>query len=142
MLPPWGLGDKANFKPNLRLMRKPMHHAAKSDLFEYVKYLRENMTKAETVLWKKIRNKRLAGFKFRNQHPIHVYILDFYCHETKLSIEVDGEYHLDKYQVQYDNDRTQFLAEIGIRELRFTNAQILENIDNVLEEIMKKLKSV
>ena len=117
-----------------------MHHIAKSDLFGYARAMRDNMTKAEMVLWEELKNRKLNGFKFRRQHPIHTYILDFYCHEFKLVIEIDGDYHLEKYQKWYDEDRTAFLKEVGLTEVRFTNNQVLTDIGFVLEEIKKYLK--
>lgn len=82
------------------------------------------MTESEIKLWELLKAKPL-GHKFRRQHPIAGYVLDFYCHKLRLSIELDGEYHLSKEQKAKDADRTSYLNELGITELRYTNHQIL-----------------
>ncbi|MCG2792879.1 MAG: endonuclease domain-containing protein [Weeksellaceae bacterium] len=112
-----------------------MWKGAPSSSFEKAKYLRNNETKAEAKLWEKLRNKQLGGFKFRRQHPISLYIADFYCHQLKLIIEIDGEYHDTKIQIPKDEERTRILEFNGIQVIRFTNKQILSNIDAVLKEI-------
>ena len=121
-------------------MKKLMHQYAKPSTFGNAKYLRYNqLTDAEKKLWEAIRGKKL-GVKFRQQHPISVYILDFYCHEVKLVIELDGGYHNDPNQKRYDANRTQFLNEIGLNEMRFKNEEVLNNLDKVVERIEHYLK--
>ena len=78
---------------------------------------------------------KLRGFKFRRQHPIANYIADFYCHKAKLIIEIDGEYHNNKEQVLIDKERTAYFNEIGLQEIRFTNNQVLFEIEIVLNKI-------
>ncbi|MEM6517627.1 MAG: endonuclease domain-containing protein, partial [Bacteroidota bacterium] len=75
------------------------------------------------------------GFKFRRQHPIAGYVLDFYCHKLRLSIEIDGGYHLKKEQQEKDAERTAYLNEVGITEIRFTNDLVLNNFQEVIEQI-------
>ncbi len=95
------------------------------------------MTDAERVLWQSLRNRQLAGFKFRRQKPIGSYIVDFVCIEKKIVIEVDGGQHaLNK---EYDNERSDFLKHMGYRVLRFWNNDVLKEKDAVLEEIRKSL---
>lgn len=122
-----------------------MHHGASPEVFRNAEFLRREMTEAEQVLWEALRNKRLAGFKFRRQHPVSKYVLDFYCHQAKLAIELDGEYHGDRAQQFYDTDRTANLQELGIDVVRFQNAKVLENLDEVLvkirEEVIKRTGS-
>ncbi|MGH9926883.1 MAG: endonuclease domain-containing protein, partial [Nitrososphaeraceae archaeon] len=89
----------------------------------------------ELVLWTYLRNRKLDGFKFRRQHPISDFIPDFYCHECKLIIEIDGEYHNAVEQKQYDDGRSYELKELKINVIRFTNREVLEEIDFVLDEI-------
>jgi cyclase len=78
-----------------------MFYGAAPYLFRYAKKLRNNPTKAESLLWDKLKQKQL-GFKFRRQHPVYKYIADFYCHKLKLIIEIDGDYHNETYQKEYD----------------------------------------
>ena len=99
--------------------------------------LRDNQTEAEQILWNRINRKQL-GVKFRRQHPIYLYIADFYCHEKKLVIEVDGSYHLNMEQKEQDELRTEDISEYGIEVIRFTNEQVFEKIG----EVVNKLKEV
>jgi very-short-patch-repair endonuclease len=97
--------------------------------------LRNNMTPAESVLWKYLRANKLAGFHFRRQQVIKGFIADFYCHEAGLLIELDGEIH--KNQKAYDYERDKKLAEAGYNILRFKNKDITENLNEVLAEILE-----
>jgi len=83
-------------------MELPFNHNAGPTRFEQARFLKKVQTEAESFLWQRLRNRKLNGFKFRRQHPIDKYIADFYCHETKLIIEVDGEIHLNNHQIVYD----------------------------------------
>lgn len=106
-------------------------------IFERAKTLRKVMTEAERILWQKIRNKQFEGLKFRRQHAIDNYILDFYCHEKKLGKEVDGQYHNNPDVAENDVNRTYELGEWGITVIRFTNDEVINNISKVLEEIKR-----
>jgi len=112
-----------------------MHFGASPDIFEKAKVLRNNMTLAENKLWEKLNKKQLPGFKFRRQHPIGTFIADFYCHALKLVIEIDGEYQEDEAQTDYDNGRTYEINKLGITVIRFKNAEIMTNINGVLNRI-------
>lgn len=116
-----------------------MHYGAKSRIFDNARKLRENLTEQEKVVWEYLRNRPL-GFKFRRQHPVHTYILDFYCHEKRLSIEVDGGYHTEEDQEEKDLERTRYLNQIGIKEIRFSNDQVLNHLEKVQLEIKKQLQ--
>ncbi len=83
-----------------------MFYGAKPSIFKNAEKLRKNMTSAETKLWNSLSNKQLSGFRFKNQHPIHAFIVDFYCHKAKLVIEIDGEVHDGIEQADYDIGRT------------------------------------
>ena len=120
-------------------MRKPMHHAAPPRNFIHAKQLRSTMTEAEERLWSYLSGKKLDGFKFRRQHPLHAFIIDFYCHEARLSIELDGEYHFTPEQTAHDRERTKIIEGLGVRELRFTNAQVYLDIEGVLQKIREQL---
>ena len=101
------------------------------------RHLRRRQTVAEKELWQKLRAGRFHGLKFRRQAPIDPYIVDFYCSEKRLVIEIDGSVHFEDQQAKKDRKRTAFLQDKGLRVVRFTNTQVRENIDWVLEEIAK-----
>jgi len=102
--------------------------------------LRNNPTEAETQLWMVIQHSKLEGRKFRRQHSIGYYIIDFYCPEERMAIEIDGDSHEKNETKQYDVSRTEFLESIGIRVLRFKNEEVLNNIECVIKEIQKHFK--
>jgi len=110
-------------------------------IFQRAEELRKKLTEAEKKLWEVLKNKKLAGFKFRRQHPILKFILDLYCHEAKLGIELDGEVHNSKGQKFYDDDRTQILKEFGITILRFKNDEIFDDIERVKQAILTELEN-
>ena len=112
-----------------------LHFGSKAKSFGFAKVLRVGMTDAENILWNGLRNRRLNGYKFRRQHPIKRFIADFYCHEARLVVEVDGEIHNDSYSKEYDEGRTFELKEFDIRIIRFTNQEILSSLDTVLFKI-------
>ena len=116
-----------------------MHYNALPKNFGHAKNLRDNPTKAEETLWEELRNKKIDGFRFRFQHPLAYFIVDFYCHQAKLVIEVDGDYHFEEQQLSEDMRRTNVLLDLGFRELRFTNNQVLTDITTVLEMIRQSL---
>ena len=93
--------------------------------------LRKNSTIPEKRVWEKLRKEQL-GFKFRRQHGIGHYIVDFYCPERKLVIEIDGESHFTDEGIEYDKIRSDFLNSIGIEILRFTNEEVMNNIEGVI----------
>jgi very-short-patch-repair endonuclease len=101
--------------------------------------LRTAQTHAESKLWKRLRNRQLDGLKFRRQHPVGPYILDFYCHEAKLAIELDGSGHQEPEQADYDDNRSAELQSMGIRTVRFWNNEVMENLEGVLESIRETL---
>jgi very-short-patch-repair endonuclease len=117
------------------------HHPAKlpEDIRAYARDLRSRMTDAEALLWMLLRNRRIAGAKFRRQHPEGRYILDFYCDEKKLGIELDGGQHGEA--VEYDQQRDDWLQIQGIRMLRFWNNQMLTETEAVMEAIYQAVVS-
>lgn len=96
------------------------------------------MPNAEKVLWKELRRKNLGEFKFRRQHPVGPYFLDFYCPEIKLCIELDGDQHDDAHAKIHDSKRTEFLKEKDIHVLRFWNNDVYQNLESVLESILEQ----
>ena len=106
---------------------------------KYIKkrqYLRNNMTKAEVVLWSKLKGKQLNGLKFRRQCGINNYVVDFYCPELKLAIEIDGDVHAYSSKIVYDKQRQKEIEALGIKVLRYTNTDVRNNIEGVLYDIV------
>lgn len=108
-------------------------------LKEYIKENRHSPTEAETVLWEHLRGKS-TGYKFRRQHAIGDFIADFVCLSERLIIEVDGEYHNDPQQVEYDQIRTRALNAMGYDVLRFSNEEILGSPEDVIEAIINYIE--
>ena len=98
-------------------------------------------THAEIVLWQFLRGKQMRGFRFRRQHPVGRYIVDFYCRRARLAVEVDGSSHLSKVAAEYDHQRTQFLNDLGLSVLRVRNEQGIYETDAVLNTIAEHLPS-
>jgi len=103
--------------------------------------LRKNSTNAENLLWQAVRNKKFEGRKFLRQHPFFnditgketFFVADFYCHEEKLIIELDGKYH--KYRLKKDEKRTEILNYLGVRVIRFSNEDVIKDLKSVLRKI-------
>lgn len=112
-----------------------MFYGAPPEIFQRAKLLRNRLTPAERMLWEHVRKNQLKGYKFRRQHPIRHWIVDFYCHAAKLVIEVDGSVHDTIEQRQYDANRTEELELLGLRVLRFDNAEVYHFIEDVLNTI-------
>jgi len=121
-----------------------MFYNAKPQIFEKAKMLRKNMTESEKKLWEFLRGRKVLGLRFRAQHPIDIFIADFYCHPLKMVIEVDGGIHNSKDQIEYDIGREAELNEWGIKVIRFSNEEIENDINmvkNQLVEICKRRRS-
>lgn len=103
------------------------------------KHLRNEGTPAEAVLWRMLKEKQVFGLKFRRQHSVESYILDFYCPSLHLAIELDGEVHT--VREDYDEKRTMFLNKEGIYVLRFENRVVFENPQTIIDEIQRVMKS-
>ena len=104
----------------------------------YVKELRQNSSDAEKYLWYFLRAKRLAGYKFRRQHLIYPFVVDFICLERKLIIELDGGQHAERHQ--YDSSRTLFLKTRGYQVIRFWNDDVFKETEAVLDKILSILR--
>lgn len=111
-----------------------MFYKASPLIFANAKELRNNPTHAEMLLWNYLRTKP-NGYKFRRQHPIGIFIADFYCHRLKLVIEVDGSIHDLKETKDHDAERQKIIEEEGMKVVRFTNRQI----EHGLEEVIKRI---
>lgn len=97
--------------------------------------LRSNMTRPEQILWYRLRASQVNGWKFRRQYGVGTYILDFYCPEMRLGVELDGDSHYSNAGRQYDQKRNDFLKLHNIHTLRFTNREVMTNIEGVLSAI-------
>ena len=106
-----------------------------SKLISNAKTLRKGQTRAESILWNELRNRRLEGLKFRRQHPVNDFILDFYCPQASIGIEVDGSIHDISEQKEYDIERHNSLNNLGIHLIRFTNNDIYDGLERVIEII-------
>ena len=104
---------------------------------EFPRRLRKHQTNAERIIWSALRNRQLHGLKFRRQHPVDHYILDFFCPELKLAIELDGGQHYSEPGQQYDGKRNTWLESRGIKILRYSNLDVLQNKEGVLFEIAR-----
>jgi very-short-patch-repair endonuclease len=107
---------------------------------QHAKDLRRGQTPAERQLWACLRGKQLGGFRFRRQHPIGPFIVDFCVLSPRLVIEIDGDSHAE--QVEYDESRTAYLEEHGYAVLRFTNEDVLRRLEGVLAEIARRCKEL
>ena len=107
-------------------------------LLSYRRELRQNQTEVERLFWERVRDGRFFGLKFKRQYSVGPYILDFYCREKNLAIELDGSQHIEN--VDYDNERTSYLKNFGFIVLRFWNNDVMKNTDAVLEAIRIELK--
>jgi very-short-patch-repair endonuclease len=111
------------------------HHqfGAGKGIVENARNLRKRLTRAEMIMWSVLRKRQQNGMRFRRQHPVGYYIADFYCVDYKLVIEIDGGSHIGKEE--YDERRSQFITDHGLTILRFTNEQVLNNLNEVLIKI-------
>jgi very-short-patch-repair endonuclease len=119
-----------------------MFYGARKSIFLKAIELRNNLTSAEMVLWEQLKNKNLLGVRFKRQHPIDIFIVDFYCHKYKLVIEVDGEIHNSPENKEYDDGRAFEMERYGIKIIRFSNREVLENINNVIARIKQEINSL
>ena len=101
--------------------------------------LRRGATPAERQLWKRLRARRLDGWRWRRQYSVGPYVLDFFCPEVRLAIELDGNVHGDPARAAYDGERERWLAEAGVRVVRFENRRVTEQVDLVVEAIRQAL---
>jgi very-short-patch-repair endonuclease len=117
-----------------------LSHGANASKHEFARELRHRTTEAEQKLWALIRNRKLKGKKFRRQHAIAKYVVDFYCNESKLAIELDGNFHTTQDAKEYDQIRTAELQELGIIVLRFWNQEVIDHPEKVIKKISDYLK--
>jgi len=118
---------------------KSMYYGAKYITVQAAKLLRKHMTYCEKLLWERLKHKQICGVRFRRQHPIDFFIADFYCHEAKLVVEIDGAIH--KQQSEYDDGRSAEMEKYHIKVIRFANSEIENNIEGVIKVIQDETRS-
>ena len=138
----------------MRVIERTMFYGASPNTFDKARLLRNNMTEAETIMWDKLKNRSLFNARFRRQHPIGIFIVDFYCHEYKLAIEIDGEIHLKNEVIEYDDDlppapyrgfkKVPFRGFRGKKRekkliLRFTNNEVFTDLEKIIYEILNTI---
>ena len=109
--------------------------AADRRLIEFARQMRHEPTPAEEVLWRLLRNRQLSGIKFRRQHPVGLYIADFYTSEAAVVIELDGDTHATPEGIEHDRVRHAYLESLGLAVIRFWNFEVSENPDGILERV-------
>jgi len=119
----------------MKEIEKSMYYGAKPITIAAAKILRDNLTTCEKLLWERVKQKQICGLRFRRQHPIDFFIADFYCHEAKLVVELDGEIH--NQQKEYDDGRSAEMEKYSIKVIRFTNSEI----ENKIEEVIKRIEN-
>lgn len=122
-------------------MKENMFYGTSNLIFENAKRLRKNVTDTEMILWGRLKE-RFPSYKFRRQHPISIYIADFYCHSLKLIIEIDGSIHNNSEVKLNDVERQQRLETMGISVIRFTNDEIRLNLEGVLKSIQTQITNL
>jgi len=123
-------------------LEKSMYYNAKPSIIGAARLLREKMTRSEEILWERLNRKQIQGLRFRRQHPIDIFIADFYCHRIRLVIEIDGEIH--RLQKDYDIGRSAEMEKYDIKVIRFTNEEVefeIEKVLNIIERTVKERNS-
>ena len=126
-------------KVKTRIIMKRIHNL--KYLKPYRKNLRKSLTPTEAFLWSRLQNRKLEGRKFRRQHSIGNYIVDFYCPEERLVVELDGQGHINEKALKYNAMRTQYLNKLGIKVIRFENKMVFENLEEVLLVIKENFRN-
>ena len=122
-------------------MSTSMHYGATMEIFQIAERLRRDMTATEKIIWDRVCKNQL-GVRIRRQHPIWKFIADFYCHEVKLIIEIDGGIHLRSENKEYDISRDIILKEFKIEILRFNNDEVINEPDLVIEKIRRTIETL
>lgn len=118
-----------------------MFKGAPSDSFQKAKILRSNATKEERIMWEMLNAGVFRLYKFRRQHPIHIYIADFYSHRLQLIIEIDGEYHNQKAQIQKDDERSEILISQDVTVIRFSNHEVTNELSKIKTILLTYIQS-
>jgi very-short-patch-repair endonuclease len=123
-----------------RMRKRDLNLVNVPPLKERHKELRNNPTAAETILWRHLQRRQILGKKFRRQYSIGRYVVDFFCVECDIAIELDGAPHFAQLKEDYEAERTRFLRQQGIQIIRFENRVIYDNLDDVLETIRQAIR--
>jgi very-short-patch-repair endonuclease len=115
--------------------------AADPRLIEFARQMRRKPTPAEEAMWRELRGRQFLGFKFRRQHPLGLYIADFYTSSVALVVEIDGEKHVTAEELEYDCVRHQYLRSLELEVIRFWNAEVHDNLEGVLETLEQTCKN-
>lgn len=118
---------------------KQMYFGAKPSIFDKATSLRNHPTKAEEILWERLKGRQICGVRFRRQHPLDIFITDFYCHAARLVVELDGEIHCK--QKEYDVARTGEINNFEVQVIRFKNEEVFTQIDSVVLKITETVKN-
>jgi very-short-patch-repair endonuclease len=119
--------------------RTPISSEVREQLILSARQMRSAPTPSERKLWTYLRKRKIRGFKFRRQHIIHTFIVDFYCPSAKLVVEVDGDIHLGS--MEYDKERDSLMEALGYRVLRIRNELVEKDVDNVIKVIAQQLRT-
>jgi len=122
-------------------MATGMHYGAPAEIFQIAERLRRDMTVTEKIIWERVCKNQL-GVRIRRQHPVWKFIADFYCHDLKLIIEIDGEIHLSSERRDYDISRDVILKEFRIEIIRFTTEEVMKKADWVIAQIKSKIELI
>ena len=114
----------------------------KSSEKEKRRQLRQNITKAEKLVWDKVKDRQIEKCKICRQYSVDKFVIDFYSPELKLAIEIDGESHFENGAAEYDKERQAFLESAGITFIRFTNNDVSKSLSGVLESIAQKIREL
>jgi very-short-patch-repair endonuclease len=125
---------------NKGILTNPIYFNSTVKMLDNAHILRKNETYCEKLLWQELRNCKLKGLKFRRQHAIDRFVADFYCNELKLIVELDGNVHELLEQKVRDEDRTLEFMKLGLKVVRITNEEVLEDISTALEKILRVIK--
>jgi len=124
----------------MKNIERPFYYGASAEILKRAAILRREMTEDESILWERLRKNKVKGFRFRAQHPIDKFIVDFYCHEALLAIELDGEIHKKEEVAERDEGREIEIKKLGITLVRFKNYEVYDNLDKVVAIILDYLK--
>lgn len=122
-----------------RIIEHKFHYGAFPETFRKARELRRMITPAERIVWYELRNRYLSGYKFRRQHPVREFIVDFFCPEKELVVEIDGGIHQQPEVRERDENRTAELERLGLTIIRFSNEEVMNDIDEVMRKIEEHL---
>ena len=125
----------------MKKINASFYYGASPEMLKRASILRNEMTETELLLWERLRKNKNRGYRFRAQHPIGKFIVDFYCHEALLVIEIDGSIHQTEIVAERDKGRELEISKLGIKVVRFTNNDIYDDLDNVAVTISRIIES-